>query len=191
LIASSTSITISGNVWARGGQNLSSAVNAGSGGAVRLLAPVVRGNGTIDVRGSAGDGSAGNGRIRVDTIDRSALQLAYSPQPLSTVGADMFVFPPKVPRLDIVEAAGTTIPVDTPQLVTVQLPFGADPNRTVTVQAKDFGAQVPISVVLTPDSGDRIIVNSQIDNTAQTPASVAVPVTFPQNVLITVSVWTR
>jgi hypothetical protein len=103
----------------------------------------------------------------------------------------MFVFPVNVPRLDIVEAAGTSIPLDTPQLVTVQLPFGANPNGTVTVRALNFGAQVPISVVLTPDSGDRIIVNSQIDNTTPNPATVAVPVTFPQNVLVTVNVWTR
>ena len=46
---------------------------------------------------------------------------------------------------------------------------------------------VPIALNL--DTG--IIVNSEIDNTTQNPASVAVPVTFPQNVLVTVNVWTR
>jgi hypothetical protein len=191
LIASSTSINITGNVFARGGNNLGSSVNAGSGGAIRLLAPIVRGSGLINVQGNNGDGSAGHGRIRVDTIDRSDLRLNFTPGALTTVGADMFVFPPKVPRLDIIETAGTSIPVDTAQLVTVQLPFGADPNRTVTVRAQDFGNKVPISVILTPDSGDPIIVNSQIDNTTQNPASIAVPVTFPQNVLVTVNVWTR
>jgi hypothetical protein len=192
LIASSTSINITGQIWAHGGQALGSSLNAGSGGAVRLLAPVVRGTGTIDVQGDGGnDANAGAGRIRVDTIDRSNLQLNFAPLVLATVGADMFVFPAKVPRLDIVETAGTAIQPGTSQPVTVQLPFGANPNATVTVQAQDFGAVVPISVVLTPDSGDRIIVNSQIDNTTQSTASVPVPVTFPQNVLVTVNVWTR
>jgi hypothetical protein len=112
LIASSTSITITGTIYARGGQNISSSVNAGSGGAVRLLAPAIHGNGTVDVYGNGGDGSAGAGRIRADAIDRSDLRLNFAPRELSTVGADMFVFPPKVARLDIIEAAGTTIPID-------------------------------------------------------------------------------
>ncbi|MFN0067733.1 MAG: hypothetical protein ACKVYV_08875, partial [Limisphaerales bacterium] len=55
LIASSTRIQV--NVGARitadGGYNTSPAVHCGSGGAIRLIAPVVAGNGTLQARGGA------------------------------------------------------------------------------------------------------------------------------------------
>jgi hypothetical protein len=127
----------------------------------------------------------------VDTIDRSGLSLRYEPISQTTVGANMFVFPAVVPRLDIISAAGRDIPVGTPAPLIIQLPFGSDPSRTVTVQARDFGAKIPISVVLTPDSGPRTVVEAEIDNTTQNPATVVVPVSLPPNVLVTLNAWTR
>jgi hypothetical protein len=61
----------------------------------------------------------------------------------------------------------------------------------VTVQASDFGAVVPIRVVLTPDSGTNTVYDTQIDNTTVNPASVTVPVTVPVNVQVQVIAWTR
>src|SRR5439155_10472510 len=169
----------------RGGRGF----NCGSGGAIRLVAPTVQGSGSFDV-----SGFGGAGRTRIDTIDKSQLPLPFSPlvhPEAFSVGSFMTVFPPNNPRLDIVEAAGTAIAEGTDSPVTVNLPFGADPNRTITVQARNFKANVAIEVVLTPDNGPSQSVKASIDNIAAGPASVKVPVTFPVNTPVAVNAWIR
>ncbi len=192
LIASNTRIDIPspGVVTANGGQN-GCQTNEGSGGAIRLLAPVVAGNGLIQV-GSGNCNAGGFGRIRVDSIDRTALQLTFSPNPSTTsVGSTMFVFPDFVPRLDILEAAGQIIAEGAPDPVTVLLPFGSSSSRTVKVQSRHFTGIVPIDVVLTPDNGDRVIYPAEINMNLGNPRQVVVNVVVPINSITRVEVWTR
>jgi len=74
--------------------------------------------------------------------------------------------------------------------VTILLPFGSNPNRTVTVRAADFTGLVPIDVVLTPDNGDRVVYPAEISMTTN-PAQVVVNVDVPINSITRVEVWTR
>lgn len=70
LIASSTSITVNGTIAARGGG--SGFAGAGSGGAIRLVAPVVAGGGTLDVSGGAAlAGAGGPGWVRLEGFNIS------------------------------------------------------------------------------------------------------------------------
>jgi hypothetical protein len=46
-------------------------------------------------------------------------------------------------------------------------------------------------VALTPDYGDRVIVDAELDNTAAGAVTKDIPVTFPLNVVVSVNVWTR
>lgn len=193
LIASNTRIDIPspGNVRANGGRPSGCQVNEGSGGAIRLLAPVVAGNGVIEVN-SGECAAAGFGRIRVDSIDRTALQLNFQPNASTTsVGSTMFVFPDLVPRLDIVAAAGQLILEGEANPVTVLLPFGSSPSQTVTVQAIRFTGVVPIDVVLTPDNGDRVVYPAEINMGQSNVALVVVNVEVPINSITRVEVWTR
>jgi len=148
----------------------------------------VGGTGSLNVASAAPGGGAG--RIRVDTVDRRDLRLQFNPAPQSSVGANMFVFPDVLPRLDVIEVAGQTVAVGSDP-VSFQLPFGSDPNQSVTVQAQDFNATVPVEVVLTPDSGPRVTVTADIANTTQNPATLAVPITMPVNTPVTIYVWKR
>jgi hypothetical protein len=50
---------------------------------------------------------------------------------------------------------------------------------------------VTIRVWLTPESGDAITVDAQIDSTVNNPATVDVPVTLPINTGVNVMVYTR
>jgi hypothetical protein len=50
---------------------------------------------------------------------------------------------------------------------------------------------VPISVVLTPDSGLPVIYQATIDNVASNPAQTVVNVAVPINVVVTIHAWTR
>ncbi|HTD86160.1 MAG TPA: hypothetical protein VK850_06250 [Candidatus Binatia bacterium] len=188
LIASSTRIDINspGIVRANGGGNCGVAVNGGSGGAIRLVAPLITGNGTLNAIGLC---TGGDGRIRVDTTNRRSVVFTSDPTP--SIGANLVVFPTPIPRLDIVEAAGTTIPEGTNAPVTIQLPFNSTTNRTVTVQARDFNAVVLIAVALTPDAGRAVVYQGTIDNLASNPAQTVINVTVPVNTVVSVNAWTR
>ena len=190
LIASNTRIDIpSGGIVRANGAGPNAHYHCGSGGGIRLVSPVVAGTGSLEA--SAYTSTCGNGRIRIDSIDRTNLQLSLIPAAGSSVGSTMFVFPTPIPRLDLIEAAGTVIPEGNPDPVYIQLPFGSTTDRTVTVQARDFGAVVPIRVTLTPDSGDPIVYDDSIDNAAANPAQKSVNVVMPVNVQVHIGVWTR
>ena len=187
MIASNTKIdvTIPGKIVANGG-GLCSGGGSGSGGAIRLVAPQVTGTGRLEARRIC-NGSAG--RIRIDTTNRRGV--IFIADPLASIGANMIIFPNPVPRLDVIEAAGMTIPEDTGAPVTVQLPFGSTTDRTVTVQARGFNALVPINVVLTPDSGNPVTYPTTIDNQTSNPAQSTINVTIPVNTVVTINAWTR
>ncbi len=188
LIASTTRIDLTADISAEGGGSVSSAQNGGSGGAVRLVAPVVAGGGRIFVRGSGGGGL---GRIRIDATDRSQMNIVFYNPEVTSVGSLLLVFPNPLPRLDIIEAAGKVIPEGSGSQ-TLQLPFGSSPNRTVRIQARDFNAQVPITLVLTPDHGTPITYTSTIRNTAgNNPATVDVNIVMPINEQTTFHVYSK
>jgi hypothetical protein len=194
LVASSTRIDCSGSILANGGRRIGNAYNSGSGGAIRLVAPVVAVTGTGLIRARGADTTfegGGEGRIRVDTLNRASIAFpSFDPPGSTSVGSMMLVFPTPAPRLDITEAAGTAIPLNSGP-VFVLLPFGSATNRTIKVRAQDFGGVVPINVVLTPDNGTPVIYPAQIDNGAANPAEVTVNVVVPVNVQTSVNAWTR
>lgn len=188
LISSNSRISINGSIAAQGGGQ-TTCVNSGSGGAVRLVATKVEGNGFISTTDGNGNGE-GRGRIRVDAIDMGSMTIDFRPPTSRSLGSNLISFPPVAPRLDTIEVAGTAIPVGS-ATPTLFLPFNSTTNRTVRIQARDFGRKVPIDVVLTPTTGPARHFQAEIDNTATNPAFVEVPVTVPINTLVTVNAWTR
>lgn len=190
LVASDTAVNIGGRINARGGAN-NGHVNHGSGGAIRIVSPVITGPGTLDVDGGNWADTAGHGRIRLDLIDRANLALRYEPTSAVSIGSYMAVEPDTLPRLDIVHVAGQDIPEGIEEGVVVFLPFGSDPNRVVRVQARDFVGEVPVKVILVPDSGDQIEYDTVIDMNTGNPATVEVPVVLPVNITTSIYAWTE
>lgn len=199
LLASNTRITVAGGVSSMGGfGGAYNKATIGSGGAIRLVAPVVAGAGSLDIRGGQISGFSsygGHGRIRIDCLDRRSISLLFEAdgeRGMVSIGANMVVFPPNPPRLDITQVAGSNIAVGTSVPVFFMLPQNASKSQTVTVQASNFGGKVPIRVVLTPDHGPSASFDAEIDNTTVNPASVAIPVTVPvTNEQVQVHAWTR
>lgn len=187
IISSNSRIRHTGRILAVGG-GPNNGGNGGSGGAIRLLAPVLSGTGELNV--FAVNNWAGRGRIRLDTIDRTDVRFNFQPAEAVSAGANMFIFPQPVPRLDVVQVGARDIPVGSGP-TQVQLPFGSSPNVPITVEASNWRRKVPIRVVLTPDSGLPVKFDAEIDNSANTPARVTVPAVFPVNTLVNVQVWTR
>lgn len=188
LLAANSRVRVAGTVESRGGgRNHGCNGGGGSGGAIRLVALRVEGNGLLDVRCINPD-AGGQGRIRVDTLERDGVSFNF--QGVSSVGGNLLALPPTIPRLDTVEVAGTAFPEGSAPGI-ILLPFGSTANRTVKIQARDFGKVVPLRVTLTPDAGSRVVVDAEVDNTSVNPAVVEVPVTFPINSKVTVHAWTR
>jgi len=195
LIASSISITVNGVISSSGAGYYCAGI--ASAGAIRLVAPVVAGSGTLDANGNYSNcrgGRAAGGRIRIDCLDRllsEACRGEPTMAPAATRGSQMIVFPPNNPHLDIVQAAGQTIPVGTTNSVSFELPPGPDTNITVRVQATGFANNVPIRVVVTPENGGSGNFDAVIDLSLGNPGATNVTVTLPSGTVSTIHAWTR
>lgn len=200
LIASSTKVTVQsgGSIRSDGGGSSSGAsAGGGSGGAIRVVAPIVDGSGTLDVAGGFGRFISGlgylagsGGRTRIDAQDRFAhrnITLGGK----GTRGSQMFVFPPGNPKLDIIHAAGTNIPEGTGAPVSINLPLGSDTNQIVRVQARNFTNDVPVRVRITPENAPSAVFDGVILQASGNPPSADVQVTLPLDTVCHVHAWTR
>ena len=163
----------------------------GSGGAVRLVAPVVDGNGIVSVAGGNAVYPGGGGRIRIDTLDRFNYRNLNLTGGKVTIGTQMAAGLPDNRRLDIVEAAGLSIPVGTMNRVNVSLPVGSSTNQMVKVRASGFTNDVPITVAVIPESGNSTRFDSVITANGSNPATNTVNVVIPVDVVTHLQVWSR
>ena len=190
LVASTTHVTVNGYIYSRGG----SGAGAGSGGAIRIVAPVIDGSGILDVTagGSQNTGYPNGtaGRTRIDCTDRfSHRNLTLGGK--GTRGIQMFVFPAGNPHLDIISAAGTPIVEGTNAPVIVFLPVGASTNQIVRVQARAFTNDVPIRVKITPENAPSATFDGVIQQSSGNPPFADVQVTLPVDTVCNVHAWTR
>jgi hypothetical protein len=188
LIASNTRISVSGSILSDGGPD------SGSGGAIKLVAPVVAGNGFLSALGATTSGGTtrvgGHGRIRIDCTDFLSWR-NLSVSGVSSIGSRMVVFPPVIPQLDIIEVAGTAIPEGTNSAVSIELPIGSPTNQTVKVQARNFTNDVPIRVVVTPENAPSSTYDAVILQASGNPPSTNVDVVLPAGQIYHVDAWTR
>ena len=200
LIASSTSIALNNtrsdsyNLYSSGGHGYGYS-GGGSGGALRLVAPVVQGNGRISVAGGgreAGTGYNGtDGRIRIDTLDRFAWRNLGFVNGKWSIGSQMYVFPPGNPRLNIVEAAGQTVAEGTNAPVIVSLPPGSSTNQVIKVKAAGFTGSVPVTVAVVPEAGPSSRFDGVITVIGGNPTVGNINVVIPVDSFCNIKVWTR
>jgi hypothetical protein len=169
LIASNSKIE-GASVLAKGGA--SSIGGHGSGGAIRLVAPVVLINGgTLQATGG------GPGRIRIDTTNHVEFR-GYPPGqfPGASYRRQMTVFPPRLPRLEIVEAAGVPVSAEASGLFAVQIVGALDATRTLKFRATDFErSTLTVEVVLTADQGAPYRVSSRVETLSLDPFVFTLP----------------
>ena len=103
----------------------------------------------------------------------------------------MFAFPPNPPRLDVIEAAGTSIPFGTNAPVIVSLLPGSPTNQVIKVQATNFTNDVPVTVAIVPENGASAQFNGVITLASGGPSIGAVNVVIPVDTICHVNVWTR
>lgn len=188
LIAANTKVTLSGAVLANGGMG---ALGGGSGGAIRIVSPCITGSGALWAAGGMATVSLGGslGRIRLDCVDAYAYR-SLTMYGVATRGTQLFVFPTFSPRLDIVEVAGHPIPEGTNALVQIELPLGSPTNQTVTVQARGFTNDIPITVAVTPENRPSTHYDAVL-STTQDPSRLILDVFIPDGTVSRVHAWTR
>ena len=187
LIAANTNILITGSVVANGGSGYWSGGNVssgfGSGGGIRIVSPNITGNGSLSAAGP------GQGRIRLDCTNQYSFRF-LTMNGAATRGSQLFVFPPFTNRLDIIQAAGITIPEGTNAVIQIELPVGASTNQTVTVQARGFTNDVPITVAVVPENRPSTKYNAVIVM-ANNPSALTLNVVIPDGTISRIQAWTR
>ena len=162
LIASSGTISLSGQILAQGGLGASatapgvSAGGGGSGGAVRLIASTITGTGgTVNVAGGAvgpgattgGTGSAG--RVRIEAFTNSvAVNVGTTTFGVLSSGAPSSVTLPNAPSLRITAVAGVpspAVPSGSFTVADVVLPPTTSNPVTVSLAA----ANIPVGTTVT------------------------------------------
>ena len=189
LLASDTRIHIGigATIDARGGSG-TAGYQSGSGGAIRLVAPVVSGSGTLDVF----SGGSGHGRTRIDTLNTNDLGLTTRGG-RETVGALMLAFLDVAPQLDVIGLGQASVPLDHAGEFLVVLPSGSPSTQTVTLQLTDFVGTIPLTVAVTPDSGAATFYDVEVDTSAAVDGVITfdVDVELPDNMPTVIQVWTR
>jgi len=202
LIASDVSITLNGKIFSLGGDtaftNFSTESGTGSGGAIRLIAPIVEGAGELDVsvRGEGLSSTVGRGRVRVDSLTRTnpKFNLICTGSVFNgdtcSIGSLLQVLIPDIPTMQIIRVgqdynnpvAGDNIYI---------FPAGSPATQEVEVQYSNFTADTNIRLQLTPESGVPVIVDDVLQkNTAESNTQIF-NIDFPANISVKVNVWTR
>ena len=191
LIASNSKILVNGQIKSNGGYGGYGEYGLGSGGAIRLVAPLVGGTGVLDVKGYHwGDASGGHGRIRIDCQDNQAYR-ALTLTGLASRGARMVVVPAQAPILDVIQVAGHPIAAGTNAPVVIELSLGAPTNQMVRIQARNFTGDVPIRVVVTPENSPHREFDATILQSSGNPPFADVPVIIPAGSFSQIHAWTR
>lgn len=184
LIASDTSIRLSGSIQARGGNGAFYA--SGSGGGVRLVAPEVNGSsGVIDTRSG---NEAWNGRIRIDRLIDGPVPTLYG---VAAIGTFLSVFPAGLARLSIVEVAGNTIPEGADAAAAILLPVGSSTTQTVRLVGHNFVGTVPIEVVVVPENAPTASYTGNLVAAADRTGQVSVQVEIPANIPTSIYAWPK
>jgi hypothetical protein len=190
LLAASGTVNLTGKVLANGGKSglngasvagsNTSGGGGGSGGAIRILASMLRGNGQITANRGAGGYSAGDGGVGRIRLEAESNFLTTVPSPLSvntyTPGP---IFIPGLPALAIVSVANVAVPANPTGKADISLP--ADTPNPVTVQFATTGVPTTSTVTLSvvPENGAAVSATSAPLSGAQANGTASVSVDLP------------
>ena len=187
LLASSTLVRLNAGSRINANGGALSGSGRGGGGAVRIVAPRVGGSGLIFV-GSPGFGLP-VGAVRVDSY--TLTNQTWQAGPNVSYGANMLIFPPDLPKLEIIEVAGTPVDPNAEDPVTVEVGEGAPEQQDVKVRATNFGGTAQVTVVVVPEAGTSAKFDLDISNPEPGSGEGTVTVDVPANTVSHLYVWTR
>jgi len=198
LIASTTSIEVSGSIDAGGGDAGTTGLSGGggSGGAVRLMAPDLTGTGSIDVSGGSGaTGCAGApGLVRLEAFRNGITSVVPAGAVDTSRPANVFL-PANAPKVRISQIGSTTITTQNPlgSYVTPDATINEAGPVTITIQASNIPLGTQIQLKLCPEGGTPITVTTTaLTGTVGASTATAGPLSIPSgfNRFHLVASWT-
>jgi hypothetical protein len=184
LIASSTGISGSGSILARGA-GVSCPANLcggyGAGGAIRLAANTITGGLALNVSG--GLSSAGAGYISIEAFDTTGFSPSISPSNavVSTIAPRQAV-PTNAPQLRIVSVAGINAPTYVSGSFNgadIVLPTAQTGPVTVALAANNIPLTTAVQVTVIPPNGASTTVQSGALTGTQSSSTATASVTLP------------
>ncbi|MCW8138075.1 MAG: hypothetical protein KIT58_04130 [Planctomycetota bacterium] len=167
LIASSVSVRVTGVVRAIGGSSGNTSFGnvlggAGSGGAIRLIAPLLEGSGQLQVTGGGGGGVGSPGRVRLEAY-RHVATFNVTPgaalMPLASPGT--VLLPPSAPLVRVVRVAGQDVAASpTGSFVTPDVTIDAAGTVTVELQARNVPPGTVLQLTFQPETGSAFTASS-------------------------------
>jgi hypothetical protein len=175
-IAVSGTLNLSGTIYSFGGQN-SGYEGAGSGGAIRLVASTIMGQGSINTYSSGG----GNGRVRIDaTVNNFAGNISSATY---TQGYQPIILPAgQQPYLSIVSVAGLPAPSNpTGSAATPDVSIAgqvANP-MPVVVQCSNLALNTTITLRISPQTAPEIYATAVNSSGTQASSTATFSVNMP------------
>ena len=177
VIASSASITVDGSITANGrvgsaGTYFNSG-GAGSGGAIKLVANVIGGNGNISAVGGVSSTSGGSGRVRIEAFANNRTAATNPPYSFGNPGN---IFVPNLPSLNITSVAGYGVPASASGSYSqpdILLPSATSNPVTVNLSAANIPINTVIKVRVVPQYGSATSVNTSLTGTQQASTATA------------------
>jgi hypothetical protein len=179
LIASSSTIQLNGTIFARGSGN-NSGTEAGSGGAVRLVASTISGTGVIDTSSLY---SGGNGRVRFDTYLNNFAGTVNGA--VFSQGSQFVVIPTagSGAQLTITSVAGVPVSASpTGLLTTPDAVISAQQSNPIpiVVQCAGIPLNTQITVTVTPVNGSPVTATGSNNSGTQTSSTATISITMPR-----------
>ena len=196
LLASSGTIAINGNVFARGGDGLGAngPGGGGSGGAIRLIANTINGTGTLNVSGGGGGcsstcaGNGGRGYIRLEAFDYNGFTGSSTPTNIISLAFPHPITPPNAPQLRIASVGGINPPITplgslqgVPDIV---IPSSQTNPVAVALEGTNLPVGTVVQVILTPATGSRTIVQSSALAGSESASTASANVTLPGGISV-------
>jgi len=168
LIASSSEIVIEGAIRANGGNggahvsDLFYGGGGGSGGAIRLIAPEIRGGGTLQTLGGTGPdhgGDGSKGRIRIECF-RNTLTAPTNPTASLATPGPIFL-PPALQPVKVTTVGGVAVPPNpSGGFFPADLAISEAGLTTVELEAQGIPPGTVVQLVMWSETGSRITVDS-------------------------------
>lgn len=199
LIASSTSISITGSIKASAGAggkssstgNYAGCGGGGSGGAIKLMANKISGSGAVSASGGAGGtnygyggGAGGAGRVRFETTDLTAWTGTTTPMTVYSSGIPGSVFVTNLPTLTISSVNGVNVsanPSGKFGQVDINLPTGTTNPVSVVVSGTNIPVNTQVTLSSAPEYGSATSSTGSLtgtDASSTTTVSISLSTTY-------------